>query len=132
MPITSRNIQKGRFSRGESRALCYAAGALSGAFFLNFRHHAGDWSIRFHAVHSMLLTAVWAFAWSALRLIESISPWFLSVLVREIRFAVDLGFVVVWAALLITAYRGSRLALIPFIHSFAVRLGRRYERREVA
>jgi uncharacterized membrane protein len=113
-------------SDARARVLCYLLGALSGAFLLQFRNYSGAWSVRFHAFHSIFLTAVWGAGWAALRAIEGISPsWFLGALFHEIRFAFNLGFIVVWLCLLATAYRGIRCAVIPPVHSFAVRMARR-------
>jgi hypothetical protein len=64
-----------------------------------------------------------------LRSAEEISPWFLATLAREIRFAANLIFLVIWAFLVGAAWRGCRLAVIPWVHELAVRLARRYQRR---
>jgi hypothetical protein len=74
------------------------------------------------------MTAFWAGAWGILRLIEHISPWLLGAMAREIRFVTNLAFVLLWVALLVTAYEGSRCAVVPPLHSLAVRLARRYEK----
>ena len=103
---TLRNQLTGRFSDAEARVLCYLLGAVSGAFFLGFRRYGEVWSVRFHAFHSIFMTAAWGAGWGALRAIERISPsWFLGALAHEIRFAFDLAFVLVrssegiWAVL---------------------------------
>ena len=125
MMTTVCNHLKGRFSDAEARVLCYVLGPLSGLFFLQFRHYCDVWSIRFHAFHSMSMAGAWGAAWGTFRLIEAISPWFVATLARELRFAMDLGFIVVWAFLLATAYGGGRCAVIPPVHSLAVRLARK-------
>lgn len=112
---------------GLLRVFCYALGPLSAALILRFRHSADIWSIRFHAFHSILLTTVGAALWGALRTAEHLAPWFLSVLLRELRFAMTLGFLVAWAFILITAWGGRRCATVPWIHEWAVRLARRTE-----
>ena len=68
-------------------------------------------------------------AWGTLRLIEGISPWFVALLVKELRFAMNLGFIVIWAALLIAAYQQIRCATVPPLHILAVRLARKSEPR---
>jgi uncharacterized membrane protein len=108
--------------------LCYVLGPISSMFMLHSRHYGDIWSVRFHAFHSMLMTGVWAMAWSAFRMIEGISPWFLATVTREFRFAMNLGFVAAWVLLLAAAYEGRRCAVIPPVHSLAVRLARRFQR----
>lgn len=126
MNSTVRQQHTPRRSEGAARVLCYLLGALSGAFLLQFRNYSEAWSVRFHALHSIFLTAVWGAGWGALRVIERIAPsWFLGTLFHEIRFAFNLGFIIVWLCLLATAYRGIRCAVIPPVHSFAVRMARR-------
>ncbi len=71
------------------------------------------------------MTAFWAAAWSALRLIEQFSPWFLGTVVRQFRFAMDVAFLLGWVVLVISAYQGGRCALNPFVHRLAVRLARK-------
>jgi uncharacterized membrane protein len=116
-------------SDGDARVLCYALGPISGALFLRLRQYGGVWSVRFHAFHSILMTGFWALVWSMLRLIEEISPWFLSTVARELRLVVNLGFLVAWAMLLVSAYDGRRFVIVPFVHELAVRLSRKFERR---
>jgi uncharacterized membrane protein len=94
--------------------------------FLN--RYSGVWAIRFHAFHSILMTASWAFVWGTLRLVEHISPWLLGVLARELRYVANVGFFLVWLALLMSTYEGTRCAIIPPIHLLAVRCARRFER----
>jgi uncharacterized membrane protein len=108
------------------RMLCYALGPVSAALILEVPQYAGVWSIRFHAFHSLLMTASWAAIWGALRGLEAVFPWFLATVMRELRFAVNLGFVVIWVLLLTTAYSGSRFASIPIVHELAVRLARKF------
>lgn len=128
MRTTIRDRMKSHFSDAEARVLCYALGPFSGPLVLHFSRYGNIWSVRFHAFHSILMTALWAGAWSALRLIEEISPWFLATFARQTRFVMNFGFLLVWALLLVTAYRGSRCAIVPFVHSLAVRLARKSEK----
>ncbi len=111
-----------------ARMLCYTLGPVSAALILQARQYGSVWSIRFHAFHSMLMSASWAVAWSALRGIEALFPWFLATIIRELRFAVNLGFVLIWVLLLTTAYGGGRCASIPVVHGLAVRLARKFQR----
>ncbi len=60
------------------------------------------WSIRLHAFHSVLMTTLGALIRSALCRVEEILPWFLSTVARELRFAINICFVLVWVALLVT------------------------------
>ncbi len=126
MPSPLRNPVSRRL-QALARMFCYALGPLSAALILRFRQFGNVWSIRFHAFHSVLLTAAWALVWSALRGAEKILPWFLSVVVRELRLAVNLSFVLMWVLLVATAYEGRRFAAVPLIHRLAVRLARRTE-----
>jgi uncharacterized membrane protein len=128
MPLTQRRHITRRLSEAQARALCYVLGPLSGTLFLQLRYGA-VWSVRFHAFHAILMTASWASIWGILRLAEKLSPWFLSVVARELRFAVNLGFLVAWVIVSVAAYRGTRCAVIPWVHSLAVRLARKSERR---
>ncbi len=123
-----RNQITGRISEAEARVLCYVLGPVSGALMIHLRHYGDVWSVRFHAFHSMLMTVVWALTWGILRLIEAISPWFLSTVTRQFRLAVNLGFIAVWLVLMAAAYGGSRCVIVPFVHRIAVRLARRSER----
>jgi len=123
-----RNQSTGRFSDAQARLLCYVLGPVSGALMIHSNRYGAIWSIRFHAFHSILMTAFWAVAWGTLRLVEEISPWLLGVIARELRFAANLAFVLMWAALLITAYEGTRCAIVPPLHGLAVRLARKYEK----
>jgi uncharacterized membrane protein len=129
MLVRTRDQLTGRYSDAEARVLCYLLGPISGAFVLHFREYAAVWSIRFHAFHSILMAGLWGVVWTALRLIEGISPWFLGTLARELRFAATLGFVVIWGCLVVTAYQGNRCAAVPLVHAWAVRLARRFEKR---
>ncbi len=129
MPADSRVSRTRRLPDAVARVLCYALGAVSAALMLQLRQYGSVWSIRFHAFHSMLMTASWAVIWSALRGIEAVFPWFLATTIRELRFAVNLGFVLVWVFLLATAYGGGRCATIPFVHGLAVRLARKFQGR---
>ncbi len=124
-----RNQVTGRFSDGEARLLCYLLGPVSAALMIHFNRYGAIWSIRFHAFHSMLMTALWAAAWGTLRLAEGISPWLLGTFARELRFAANVVFLFIWLGLLLTAYEGSRWAIVPPLHRLAVRLARRYEKR---
>lgn len=117
-----------RRSEAETRVLCYVLGPISAALILQFRRYGGLWSIRFHAFHSILLTACWAAAWGALRLAEAVSPWLLATTARQARFAMNLGFLVGWATLVVTAYGGRRCAMIPPVHELAVWLARKSEK----
>lgn len=126
--IAIRKREASRWSDAEARVLCYLFGPVFSALML-FSRQGHVWPIRFHAVHSMLLTAAWGLAWGALRLVEEITPWFLGTLLRELRFAMNLGCLLVWICLLIAAYRGVRCAAVPYLHGLAVRLARRSEKR---
>ena len=124
-----REFLSGRFTTGQARVLCYALGPFSAVLMLYSGKYGAIWSVRFHACHSILMGAIWVAAWSALRLVQEISPWFLATLAQEARFALNLCSLIVWACLLFTAYYGWRCAIIPYLHSLAVRFSRRYERR---
>lgn len=115
-------------SDAQARFFCYMLGPFSGMLMLYLNRYGTSWSVRFHAFHSILMTGLWAGAWGILRLIEQISPWLLGAMAREIRFAANLGFVLLWVSLLVTAYEGSRCAAIPPLHSLAVKLARKYEK----
>ena len=129
MDISSSSQRTRRLADSVACVLCYVLVPVSGAFFLFSRRYGDIWSVRFHAFHSVLMTGVWASAWGALRLIEGISPWFLATLVKDLRFAMNLDFIVIWAVLLFAAYRQVRCATIPPVHLLAVRLARKFERR---
>lgn len=118
-----------RLSDSIACVLCYVLVPLSGVFFLLTRRYGDNWPVRFHAFHSTLMMGLWASAWASLRLIEGISPWFLGTLVKEVRFNMNLGFILVWAALLIAAYQLDRCAIVPPVHILAVRLARKSERQ---
>ena len=121
---------KSHVSEGAARSLCYLLGPFLVALILQFRQHGLAWSVRFHAFHALLFGALWGAGWAVLRLIESISPsWFLSTIVRELRFAFNLWFLLIWAVLLVTAYTGRRFAIFPFLHNLAARLARKSEPR---
>ena len=122
-----RNYLTGRWSEAQADVLCYLFGPISSALMLVSRH-GQLWSVRFHAVHSMVLTALWAAGWGALRLTEELTPWFLSTVLRELRFAMNLGFLFLWVCLLIAAYLRVRCAIVPVLHSMSVRLARRLEK----
>src|SRR5512142_201482 len=83
-----------------ARVFCYVLGPFSAALMLRFGRYA--WSVRFHAFHSMLMTSLWALVWTLLRGIEAIFPWFLSTAIRQLRFAVNLSFLLIWVCLLAT------------------------------
>ena len=108
-----------------TRVMCYLLGPFSGAFLLHFGHAPAAWAVRFHALHSMLMAAVWAAGWGALRLAESAAPWFLSTVMREMRLALNLSFAVVWICLMVAAYQGRRCAVVPGLHLLAARWARR-------
>lgn len=110
------------------RILCYVMGPIGGATFLLVGNYRGNWSVRFHAIHSLLLAATWATVWTGVRALEQLTPWFLGALLREARYVVDLGFLMLWILLIFAAHGGARLAVIPGIHKWAVRLARRYEK----
>lgn len=118
---------KNLLSEAGARVLCYAGGAVSAALMLQLRQYGHVWSIRFHAFHSILITAAWAAIWGALRGIEAVSPWFLATVAREARFAANLAFVILWVYLLVAAYRGGREVISVSLHNLAVRLARRTE-----
>lgn len=128
MEITRPSQLTRRLSDSVACVLCYVLVPISGAFFLFSRRYGDVWPVRFHAFHSTLMTGLWAAAWGTLRLIEGISPWFTAMLVRELRLVMNLGFIVVWAVLLVAAYRQIRCATIPQVHILAVRLARKFER----
>jgi uncharacterized membrane protein len=124
MPLASRK----RFIRNTIaplRLLCYVLGPFAITLLLFFRRYGHVFSIRFHAFHSMLMTAVWAGSWGTLRLVEHIAPWFTGVLAKEMRFAMSLGFLILWVWLLAAAFYGGPCIIIPFVHRLAVRLARK-------
>lgn len=105
------------------RMLCYLLGPL--AFGLIFSRYGHVLSVRFHIFHSMLMTGFWAALWGVLWGIEHITPWFTSIIAKETRFAMNLGFAILWAWLLVAAYYGGRCLIVPFIHKLAVRLAQK-------
>jgi uncharacterized membrane protein len=109
------------------RLLCYLVPG-SGALFLAFRRYGDVFSIRFHAIHSMLLAGTWALTWGALRFVEHISPWFFGMLASEMRFAFNLWFLILWACLMVTAFHGGRSIDIPVLRWLAARLARKHPR----
>lgn len=115
-----------------SRAMCYLLGPFSGTLLLHVGHHSADLAVRFHAFHSMLMAAVWAAGWGALRLAEAIAPWFLGTVVKELRLAMNLTFVLAWICLVAAAYQGRRCAVLPWVHALATRLAWRGEARRGA
>ncbi len=122
--------QEGRhfhLSEAEARVFCYACGAFSGALMLGFREYSRMWSVRFHAFHSILLTAAWGAVWTALRAAEAAAPWFLGLVARETRLLLDLSFVMAWLFLLFAAYSGGREIISVHLHALAVRLARKAE-----
>lgn len=125
-----RDQAAGRFSDAEARTLCYVLGPVSGAMFLRYRPES--WPVRFHAIYSILMSAFGVLAWAALGAAEALSPWFLGVVVRELRLAFELSFLLIWVLLLVSAYQGSRFAMIPALHGLTVRIARRYDRRQHA
>jgi uncharacterized membrane protein len=130
MPIAVRK----RFIRrtiAPIRLLCYVLPG-SGALFLALPRYADVFSIRFHAIHSLLVAAAWGITWGALRLFEHISPWFLSVLAREARFVFNIWFLILWACLLPNAFYGGRSVDIPLLRWVAGRLARKHPERAPA
>lgn len=119
----------GNMSEAQAGVLCYLFGPFSSLMLL-FSRHGHPWSVRFHAIHSTVLTALWAAGWGTLRLVEEITPWFLSTVMRELRFAMNLGFLFLWVCLLASAYFRVRCAVAPYLHSLSVRLARRWERHD--
>ena len=107
------------------RLLCYLLGPFSVALILAFRRYEHVFAIRFHAFHATLMSAVWAGVYGTLRLVEHISPWFPGIVAKHLRFAMNLWFLLLWLFLLVTAYTGTRMVVIPFIHRFAIRMARR-------
>ncbi|MBV6434685.1 MAG: hypothetical protein IANPNBLG_04960 [Bryobacteraceae bacterium] len=73
----------------------------------------------------MLLTAFWAATALALWVIEESAPWFLGTIAGEARFAWDFGFLFVWGSLIVAAYRGIPLVIVPPLHRLAGQLARR-------
>lgn len=122
-----RNQITGRFPDGEARLLCYLAGPFSGLLMLCLRNYGRMFAVRFHAFHSMLLTAFWATAALALWVVEESAPWFLGTIAGEARFAWNLGFLFVWGSLLVTAYRGIPLVIVPQLHHLANQLAHRWD-----
>jgi uncharacterized membrane protein len=127
MDITCSSQLTRRLSDSVACVLCYVLVPISGAFFLYSRRYGDIWSVRFHAFHSTLMAGLWAAAWGTLRLIEGMSPWFLATLAEELRFVMNLGFILVWVALLVAAYQRGRCATVPLVHILAVRLARKSE-----
>ncbi len=114
-----------RVSDPVARALCYLLGPVSGAFFANVPTYNHIWSIRFHAIHSIVLSGASASLWLTLRGLAKISPWFLGTVLRELAFVTILASLLSWVALMATAYGGGRLVIVPFLHEMAVKLARR-------
>jgi uncharacterized membrane protein len=128
MNTALQNRVTGWISEADARVLCYVLGPVSGAWVLHQRRFSSIWSVRFHAIHSLLMSSVWLVAWATLRLIEEISPWFFATLIGEIRFVMNLCFLLGWMFLLVAAYQGERCAILPFIHRLSVKLARKTER----
>lgn len=90
-------------------ALAYALGIITGFLFLVLEPYKNDPFVRFHALQSILLTAVcgvlsvaWSIFWEVLL---SISGYF--VLVEEwLRLVIFLGLFAFWLFLMYEAYRG--------------------------
>lgn len=120
-----RNQITGRFPDGAARLLCYVGGPFSGLLMLCLRNHGRRFAVRFHAFHSMLLAAFWAATALALWVIEESAPWFLGTIAGEARFAWDFGFLFVWGSLIVAAYRGIPLVIVPPLHRLAGQLARR-------
>jgi uncharacterized membrane protein len=130
MPLAARK----RFIRrtiAPIRVLCYLVPG-SGALLLAFRRYGDVFSIRFHAVHSLLLAGTWGLTWGALHLAEKVSPWFLGMLAGEMRFGCNIGFLILWACLVLTAFYGGRSIDLPLLRWLAVRLARKHPRRPTA
>jgi hypothetical protein len=68
--------------------------------------------------------------WFCLRSLESVLPWFLSALVRELRICAMLGSIPVWLLACYAAIRGYRFVPVPILHEWAVRLARHIEHAE--
>ncbi|WP_321472936.1 hypothetical protein [uncultured Paludibaculum sp.] len=122
-----RNHISGHLSDAQARVMCYLLGPVSGALILRLPHYGAAWAVRFHAFHATLMAATWGLGWGALRVAEEITPWFLSTVARELRLALNLGFVLAWVCLVIAAYQGRRCAVFPTIHRMAVHLARKTE-----
>lgn len=128
MPLEARK----RFIRrtiAPIRLLCYLVPG-SGALLLAFRRYGDIFSIRFHAIHSMLMGGVWMLTWGALRVVEQFSPWFLGVLAREMRFVFNFWFLMLWGWLLLTAFDGGQSIDVPLLRQLAVRLARKQPRSQ--
>lgn len=118
-----------RLTEVRARMLAYAFGPFGAAAILGSRGHVPSWTVRFHAIHSLLLTAAWFMVWLGLELIESITPWLFGAMVNQAQFIMNLAALGVWVCLLISARDGSRFVVLPYVHQMAVRFARRHERR---
>ena len=107
-----------------SGAFCYALGPMSGLYFLLLSVHRHIWPVRFHAVHSLLLSGVFVAGWLTVTAAEAACPWFTASLVREFRIVAMIGAVPVWILAMYSALRGYRFSPIPLVHELAVKLAR--------
>lgn len=112
------------FSAPVCGALSYALGPASALYFLLLSLHKHVWIVRFHAIHSLLLSSVFVAGWLTLTTAEALFPWFTATLVREFRIVAMIGAVPVWMMAMISALKGYRFAPIPIIHELAVKLAR--------
>lgn len=99
-------------------------GPASALYFLLFSLHRHVWIVRFHAIHSLLLSSVFVAGWLTLTTAEALFPWFTGTLVREFRIIAMIGAVPVWMMAMISALKGYRFAPIPIIHELTVKLTR--------
>jgi uncharacterized membrane protein len=104
------------------RALCYLLGPVGGVFFLVSRPFNRFWAVRFHAVHSILFFASWLTAWAIMEALEGISPWFPAMVLEECQLGFNICGLLMWAALMLTALRGRKLAFFSPMHALAARM----------
>jgi uncharacterized membrane protein len=107
--------------------LCYLLGPAGGWYFLSHSVYRNVWAVRFHACHSLLLSSVFICGWLLLSIAQTLTPWFISNLFREMRLIGMLGSLPVWVIAMIAAYRGDRFIAIPVIHELAVKFARHVE-----
>ena len=85
--------------------------------------------MRFHAAHSILFFSWWAVIWSVLQLFEWLSDWLLASVFDDLQLGFNIGGLLIWAALMHSAYQGRRLVFLQPLHMLAARLASRGYRR---
>lgn len=100
------------FDPRQAAWLSYVAGPFTGLFFL--LTEGEDLLVRFHAWHSVIfggLALIFLFFWMILSQILGAVSYTLMHAFNFIGVVLTLGFIAVWAALIMKAYQGSHLEL---------------------